>query len=267
MKQRVCVFQPGYSVDLSKSWEYIDWELEQLDKLDGDVDIAVLPEGADILGKLSDPEQVKAMTGMNTGRLLAKVSETARRCNAIIFVNCYDKVGESFRNTTFAFDRNGEVVGKYYKQHLTWGEEHTVKLDASYTYEYDSPYVLEIDGIMFAFLTCYDFYFFEEYANIAKENVDIIIGCSQQKSDRLDVAETFAKFLAYNCNAFVLRSGVTLNDGSELAGGSLIASPAGRILANLRNEIGITKVDIDTDDKLFKPGGFGNPDCAHWQYV
>lgn len=267
MKKNVCIFQPGYSVDCSRSQEYFEWELEQLDRLDENIDIVVLPEGADVLGKLGSPDDVLANVRENTARLVSKAADTAKRCNAIVFVNCYDKAGEKYRNTTIAFDRFGNIVGKYYKQHLTWGEEHVLGLDASYTYEYDSPLVLEIDGIRFSFLTCYDFYFYENYANIAKENVDIIIGCAQQKSDRLDIAETFSRFLAYNCNAFVLRSGVSLNDGSLLAGGSMVVSPDGHILVNLEEKIDVAKVEIDTSNKLYKPGGFGNPDCAHWEYV
>ena len=267
MKKNVCIFQPGYSVDCSRSTEYFEWELAQLDRLDSSIDIVVLPEGADMLCKLGSPEMVLDYVKRNTSRLIEKASETARRCNAIVFANCYTQVNGRFRNTTLAFDRNGEIAGRYFKQHLTRGEEHVLGLDASYTYEYDSPMVLELDGMRFAFLTCYDFYFYEQYANIAKENVDIIIGCAQQKSDRLDVTETFASFLAYNCNAYVLRSGVTLNDGSSLAGGSMVVAPDGRILLNLEERMDVSCVEIDTEKKLYKPGGFGNPDCAHWEYV
>ncbi len=267
MKRNVCIVQPGYSVDFSRSDEYFEWEMARLDAIGPDVDIVVLPEGADILGKLTDPNKIRATVARRTQRLLQKAADTARRCDALVFVNAYDTVNGRFRNTTFAFDRQGNVAGKYYKQHLTWGEEHVMGLDSAYTYEYDSPMVLELDGIRFAFITCYDYYFYENYANIAKENVDVIIGCAQQKSDRLDIAETFGKFLAYNCNAYLLRSGVTLNDGTDLAGGSMVVSPEGKVLLNLEERMDTGCIAIDTERKLYKPGGFGNPDCAHWQYM
>lgn len=267
MNKNVCVLQPGYSVDFERSEEYFEWELSKLDSFDSSIDIIVLPEGSDILGYLTDPDEIKVVVSRRTQRLLSKAAETARRCDAIIFVNAYDTVNDKFRNTTFAFDRSGTIVGKYYKQHLTWGEEHVMKLDSAYTYVYDTPMVLEIDGIRFSFITCYEFYFYENFSNIAKENVDIIIGCSQQKSDHIDITETFAKFIAYNCNAYLLRSGVSLNDGSALAGGSMVVSPEGTILANLKGRMDSVTVTIDPTKKLYKPGGFGNPNCAHWQYM
>ena len=80
MKKNVCIFQPGYSVDCSRSAEYFEWELAQLDRLDSSIDIVVLPEGADMLCKLGSPEMVLDYVNRNTARLIEKASSTARRC-------------------------------------------------------------------------------------------------------------------------------------------------------------------------------------------
>ena len=74
-------------------------------------------------------------------------------------------------------------AGKYFKQHLVPGEVSELKLDSGYTFEFSEPTVIEIEGIRFGFLVCYDFYFYEAFANMARQKLDIIIGCSHQRSD------------------------------------------------------------------------------------
>ncbi len=76
---------------------------------------------------------------------------------------------------------------------------------------------MEFEGIRFGFLTCYDFYFYEFYANIARQNVDIIIGCSHQRSDSHDAIEIMCYHLAYNTNAYAIRSSVSFAEDSEIA--------------------------------------------------
>ena len=46
-------------------------------------------------------------------------------------------------------------------------------------------------------MTCYDFYFYEVFAPLARRRPDIIIGCSHQRSDKHSALETMGQFLAY----------------------------------------------------------------------
>ena len=59
-------------------------------------------------------------------------------------------------------------MGYYDKQHLTPGEVDKRRLDSAYSFEPTEPTVIEIEGVRYAFLTCYDFYFYEAFANIAR---------------------------------------------------------------------------------------------------
>ena len=45
------------------------------------------------------------------GKVLKKALETAKRCNAMIFVNARFKTEIGYKNTAYAFDRNGEIAG------------------------------------------------------------------------------------------------------------------------------------------------------------
>lgn len=107
------------------------------------------------------------------------------------------------RNTTHAFDREGNLVGRYFKEHPAPSEVKTEKeggheCDVAYSYEFRAPIVITIEGIRFAFLTCYDFYFYEYFAQIARQNVDVIIGCSLQRTDTHEaLAEILMKELKH----------------------------------------------------------------------
>ena len=151
---KVCVVQPAYSTDHARSDEYFAAEMRLLDACDPSMDLIVLPEYADIPCLAKTREEAEASSARYAVPLLAKCAETAKRCGAILFVNARSSSEHGERNTTYAFDRGGELVGKYYKQHPTLGEERKMGLDCEYSYEFSEPTVVEIEGLRFAFLTC-----------------------------------------------------------------------------------------------------------------
>ena len=264
---KVCIMQPPYSVDYEKSDEYFEYELNLLDKCDDTMDIIVLPEMADIPCLAKTYEQREKSVQKYNKLLLDKVSETAKRCNSIVFVNARHKTEKGYANATYAFDRNGEVKGVYYKEHPTNGEVSYPELDTDYSFEFTTPYSVEIEGIKFGFLTCYDFYFYENFANMARQNFDVIIGCSHQRSDTHSALEIITRFLAYNTNTYVLRSSVSMGENSEIGGASMVVAPNGDVLLNMKSRVGMECIEIDVNKKYYKPAGFGNPPSAHYEYI
>ena len=267
---KACIVQPPYSTEYEKSDEYFRFYTEALDNLDESVDILVLPEACDAPCLTKTKEQGYQSYEKYGPVLLEKAAAAAKRCNAIVCVNLHYKLGEGkYRNSTCVFDREGNLVGRYDKQHLVPNESNPQKtaLDAGYSFEYNEPYVLELEGLRFAFLTCYDFYFYEAFAAIARQNVDIIIGCSHQRSDRHDALEVMTRFCAYNTNAYILRASVSMGKDAELGGCSMVVAPDGKVLANMKSETGKIFVDFDPKAKYFKPAGYGNPPAAHYQYI
>ncbi len=264
---KVCVIQPPYSVNYEDSEYCFKKQIELLCECDESLDIIVLPESCDVPSFASTKEQSEASTARYNETLLEKLKETAIRCNSIVFANARSHSENGVRNTTYAIDRGGNIVGTYYKEHLTPGEVSKYKLDSDYTFEYTEPTVIEIEGLRFAFLVCYDFYFYENFANIARYKPDFIIGCSHQRSDTHETLKFFGQFLAYNTNAYVLRSSVTLGADSPTGGASMIVAPDGRVLGNLYNEVGRICAEIDPAEKLYKPAGFGGAIASHPSYV
>lgn len=264
---KVCLIQPLYSVDYSKSDEYFNIECELLDKCDETMDIIVLPEMTDMPCLCKTKEERLLSIEKYNRAILEKAAQTAKRCNSILFINARYKNEKGYRNTTYAFDRNGEIKGLYFKKQLVPNEMKHEETDISYVFEHEEPTVIEIEGIRFGFLICYDFYFYENFANMARYNPDVIIGCSHQRSDTHRALELSSGFLAYNTNAYVLRSSVSMDENSHIGGGSMVVAPDGEVLLNMKSRVGLETVEIDISKKYFKPAGFGNPPSAHHEYI
>ncbi len=263
---KACIMQPPYSRDTSFSDEYFTKKLAWLDECDESLDLIVLPEYSDVPCATETLEQTLYYHQLYIDRLLSKCRETAKRCSAIVCVNALSN-GGGYRNTTYVYGRDGSLLGQYFKKHLPPLETDVLHLEDAYTWEYSEPYVLEIEGLRYAFLTCYDFYFYEAFANIARQNVDIIIGCSLQRSDSHSAIEIMCRFLAYNTNAYVVRSSVSFAEDSKICGASMIVSPKGDVLTNMEGRFGMAYAEFDPKDKYYKPAGYGNPPASHYDYI
>ena len=264
---KACVFQPPYALDVADIDATMQWEFDQLSRCDESLDLIVLPEASDRQARVRNREDIDAAVKKYHAPLLALCAETAKRCKATLFVNALDLTPTGARNTTFAFDRTGACVGKYDKEHLTAGEHRKWGFDASYMWEWSEPKIMEIDGVRYAFLTCYDFYFYENFANIARRKPNVIIGCSHQRSDPHAILEMIGKFLAYNTGAYLVRSSVSMGLDSPVGGGSMIVAPSGEILGNMFSRVGTLTVEFDPHAKYLKPMGYGNPPGLHSTYI
>lgn len=269
---KVCVIQPRYSLDEKALKERFDDFIVLLDQCDESMDIIVAPEYCDVLADVKGKDSFYKASEEYGEKLLEKARQTAKRCSSLVFVNAGYRTEKGIRNTTYAIDRQGNVIGKYFKAHPAPSEVKTDKqggheLDVVYSYEFNEPYILEVEGLRFAFLTCYDFYFYEYFAKIARYNVDIIIGCSLQRTDTHDALSIINRFLCYQTNTYLIRSSVSLDEKSETCGCSMVVSPKGEELLNLKNKVGLGTCKIDPHDKYFKPAGYLGKPMAHYEYV
>ena len=264
---KVCVIQPRYSTDHSRSEELFAEMQELFSRCDESMDLIVLPESCDIPCLARTKAENDLSVEKFNGRILTLAAETARRCDAMVFVNARSFGEKGQRNTTYAFDRAGNIAGTYLKEHLVASEVSVMELEHDYLYEATEPTIVEMEGLRFAFLTCYDFYFYENFARIARKHPDFIIGCSHQRSDTHAASEIMSRFLAYNTNAYVLRASVSMDEDSDIGGGSMIVAPDGSVLAAMGSCVGLTAVEIDPAAKYYKPAGFGNPPAAHFEYI
>ncbi len=269
---KVCVIQPHYSFDEKDVQSCFEDLLSLLEQCDESLDLIVLPEYSDAPADVQGKDGFYGAVAKYNKILLQKACETAKRCHSLVFVNAGFETENGVRNTTHAIDREGNVVGRYFKAHPAPSEVKTDaegghELDVAYSYELAQPYVLELEGLRFAFLTCYDFYFYENFAKIARENVDIIIGCALQRTDTHEALSIINKFLCYNTNAYLIRASVSLGEDSSLCGCSMVVSPKGETLVNMESRVGLGVCEIDPMDKYYKPAGHMGKPKAHYQYI
>ncbi len=265
---KVCVVQPWYSFESEDLDTCYQGMVELIDQCDASMDLIVIPEYADIPAAQKSAAGFHAAIEKYNASILEKAKETAKRCHALVFCNCaYEN-----KNTTHCIDRNGEVVGRYFKAHPAPSEVRTEAeggngMDCSYSYEFRKPDVVEIEGIRFGFMTCYDFYFYENFAPLALENVDVIIGCSHQRTDTHQALDIINRFLCYHTNAYLIRASVSLGEDSPICGCSCVIKPDGTPLVDMKSKIGLGVAEIDPHEKYYKAAGFRGKQKAHYEYI
>ena len=269
---KVCVIQPHYSFDEKEVDSCFQNLISLLDECDESMDIIVLPEYSDALADVKGKDGFYNASKKYAPILLKEAQRLAKRCNALVFVNAGYETEKGIRNTTHAIDRAGNIVGRYFKTHPAPSEVKTDKeggheLDVAYSYEFRKPFVLEMEGLRFGFLTCYDFYFYENYARLARENLDIIIGASLQRTDTHEALSIINKFLCYQTNTHLIRASVSLGKDSKTCGSSCVITPRGETLVDMQNQVGLGVCEINPKDKYYKPAGFQGKQKAHYEYI
>lgn len=261
------LIQPPYSMNYSDIDACFNELLKLLDLCDDSADVIVLPEYSDVLSATPSGKDFILAIEKYGPIIEKKVKETAVRCGATIFANFAYKTENGYRNTTHVFDKTGKVVGRYFKHHPAPSELKNPQIDTDYANELTDFYTLDLEGVRYGFRTCYDFYFYEDTVGMARKNLDVIIGCSYQRTDTHEALEIMTRHLAYNTNAYVLRSSISLGKNSKVCGCTMAVAPDGTILQNLKNQVAILKVDIDPKAKYYKPSGFNGLPKSHYEYV
>ena len=264
------IIQPYYSLNGKEDIEKcFNAQCALMDECDESADIIVLPEYCDCQSYMGSNE-LSYLTREKYNEVFdKKVRETAKRCKALVFAN-YGYKGEDglYRNVTFGVDRNGNTVAEYFKAHPAPSEVDDAFMNSDYSYEYKEPYVVEIDGVRYGFMTCYDFYMYENFAPLARKGVDVIIGCSHQRSDTHQALEIIGRFLCYNTNAYLLRASISLGEDSPICGSSMAVAPDGTMLGNMKSKAGILKVEFNPTEKYYKKKGFyGTELLSHYEYI
>lgn len=196
----VTVIQPKYFSGENPDEKIAEFILKELDKVPNG-GLILAPEYSNA-GGISDAESELAAIP-RAEIMLKKASEIAKRKSAYVAINVLERRNGQIKNSTYLFDRKGEVAFIYDKQHLPPSE---IKLGVVAGNDSGKCKCLcELDGIRFAFMTCYDVYFNEQIEHIAKENADVILIPGYQRGERTDIICTQAKLTAFRCNAYVVR--------------------------------------------------------------
>lgn len=247
---KITVVQPPYFAGEKPDETIAQFLLEQLRQ--ADADLIVLPEYSNA-GGLSNPEAILAAVP-GAEAMLSAAAKAAKEKSAYVAINVLERRCGKLKNSTYLFDRKGEVAFVYDKQHLPPAE---VRLGIEAGNESGKcRCVADRDGIRFAFMTCYDVYYNEQIEFIARHKPDIILIPGYQRGERTDIIRSQNKLTAFRCNAFIARSSVSM-DSDEKGGCSMIVAPDGQILADIGKGIGSISADIDPKHKYMRSAGFG----------
>lgn len=242
----ICVIQPSYYVGERPDEKIAEFLLAEARKaLDGS--LIVLPEYSNA-GGISDPAQ-EMLALPRAKEMLREVAEIAKEKSAYVVINVLETREGKIKNSTYLFDKNGEVAFVYDKIHLPPSE---VGLGVE---SGNGACMCELDGIRFGFMTCYDVYFNEQIEHIAACRPDVILVPGYQRQERTDIIEAQAKLTAFRCNAFVARSSYSMGDVAR-GGNSMIVAPDGQILKTLGKEVGSICVAVNEKEKYMRTAGF-----------
>ncbi len=244
---KVTVIQPSYfngEEPDKKIREFLNSKLEASIK----GELIVLPEYSNA-GGLSDANKILSAI-LYANELKEFSSKIAKEKECYVSVNVIEKREEKIYNSTYLFNTKGETSFIYDKIHLPPAE---VKLGINYG---GGDCYVEVDGIKFAFMTCYDVYYNEQIEHIASFKPDVIIVPGYQRGERVDIIRAQIKLLAFRCNAFVLRSSYSMNS-EEKGGCSMIVKPNGEIISDMASLVGSTSKNVDIKEKYMRTAGFG----------
>lgn len=244
---KITVTQPPYFAGEEPDGPIADFLKEELKKVEAGA-LIVLPEYSNA-GGLSDPvRERKAFP--RAKELLEFSAKIAKEKRAYVAINVLEERDGKIKNSTYLFNKSGEIAFIYDKIHLPPSE---VSLGVEWG---EGACICDLDGIRFGFLTCYDVYFNEQIEFLAKHKPDIILIPGYQRGERTDIIRAQTKMIAFRCNSFVAKSSYSM-ESNEKGGCSMIIAPDGRILQDLGKEIGSSSAEVDPHWKHMRPAGFG----------
>ena len=248
---KITVVQPPYFAGDKPDEVIAEFLLNEMKKVEKD-SLIVLPEYSNAGGLSEKEKEIAALP--RAKEMLKEASKTAKEKSAYVVINVLEERNGKLKNSTYLFNKNGEVAYVYDKQHLP-PSEITLGVEAGTKAE-KCECLCEVDGIRFAFMTCYDVYFNEQIEYIAHFKPDIILVPGYQRGERVDIIRAQAKLTAFRCNSYLARSSYSM-DSDERGGCSMIVSPDGQILCDMGKNTGSASYDVDCKWKYMRTAGFG----------
>ncbi|HYE10983.1 MAG TPA: carbon-nitrogen family hydrolase [Patescibacteria group bacterium] len=202
-------------------------------------DALLLPEMWTTAYQLGDIANICDQEGMPTNSLIAAQAKEGR-VNIVAGSYASMKDRKVF-NTAYVFNRHGDNIAKYQKIHLfkLMDEDKYIESGSQHC-------VFKLDGIKCGIIICYDLRFPELTRRLALEGIKLLFVPAQWPAARLDHWITLLKARAIENQIFIAavnRAGENPED--EFAGGSMIISPWGEIIAQADYKEQVITADLD----------------------
>jgi nitrilase len=221
------------------------------------VRLVVLPEMFACIGVADQTELAQQF--FTKENLIATIGSWAKSNNMYIIAGSVP-FSSSDANRVYAacfvFSPNGDILTQYNKMHLfdvSVGDEKGVYRESSTFVAGDAPVVVDIDSKPLGLSICYDLRFPELYQNYQKSNCLIMtVPSAFTYQTGQKHWETLLRARAIETQSFIIaanQSG-THDDGRKTWGHSMIVSPSGDILSEVKTEgAGMAVADLNFEEQ------------------
>ena len=181
--------------------------------------------------------------------ILRFLSETAKKYGTSIIGGSFiEKNEEGYFNTCPVFDRRGNLIAKYSKNHLFsyYGCDEGNFVNAG-----DAPVMVELDGVNFGLTICYDIRFPEIYRAYAKSGADVLVNCAAWGSKKSVEWEVMTKSRAVENQCYMIaltQSGEIENGEYNLGESRIIGYKGSEISSIMENKEGFVSGDLDISE-------------------
>ncbi|MFC4557839.1 carbon-nitrogen family hydrolase [Virgibacillus kekensis] len=202
-----------------------EWALRETEE--NHPDILVLPEMWTTAYTLDSLDQFADKNGEPTKSFLSELS-TELNVN-IIGGSVANKVDGEFYNSSFVYDRSGNLVYEYDKVHLVpMLGEHNFLAGGQHV-----PEVFELEGVKMGLIICYDLRFPEIIRTLALEGAQVLHIVAEWPDARTGHWTNLQIARAIENQMYVVSSNrVGAYDGVRFCGNSMVINPWGEVLKN-----------------------------------
>jgi predicted amidohydrolase len=243
MSIRVSVAQFGATVDKVKNLAQVQTLISEAGE-EG-AELVVLPENS----MYSNPDttaDISAERESLDGPFACAVAQSAKEHNIAVIVGMTEVLDDSHKafNTVVAFGPDGERIGIYRKVHLydAFGYKESDRVQAA---DFD-PLTIELGGLTFGIMTCYDLRFPELSRALIDAGTDVlvipaawVVGPAKE-----DHWITLSRARAIENTAYAIVCGQT---GPDCTGQSMVIDPMGVVAASAGEAPGVAVTTISRE--------------------
>jgi predicted amidohydrolase len=219
---------------------------------DANVDLVVLPEVFACM-PADDKQRMNVAEEHLKGKIQQELSRWAKKfkisINAgSIYIKCTKK--DKVYARSYFYNKSGECVGFYDKVHLFdfWLNPKINFKESAYTMPGKSPCLIELEGLKIGASICYDLRFSDLYDYYGSSLCDLITAPSAFTFETgLAHWETLLKARALDSQSYIIAANQngTHHNGRRSFGHSSIVSPWGEIIAQSKQDFGLTIATLD----------------------
>ncbi|MGI8888040.1 MAG: carbon-nitrogen hydrolase family protein [Nocardioidaceae bacterium] len=240
---RLSVLQYAATTDAAANLDTIQRLVESA--AEPGTELIVLPEAA--MHDFGPPDlELGPIAQTLDGEFVTSLSELARRTGTAIVAGMFERSDDESRpyNTLVVVNSTGELVSTYRKVHLydSFGYRESERLLGGAP----EPAVVELGGMRFGLMTCYDLRFPEFARALVDAGSDVLIVPAAWVRGPLkeDHWRTLLRARAIENTVYVAGAAQT---GDHYTACSMIVDPMGVTLAALGDETGVASAEVEVD--------------------